>query len=219
MTELGEWASKKNRKLDGSKILEGWKEQWAITVNRKLEADGFEERIDHRSNDEQGKFEKALIHEGKLISGIRRKLKLNKGTEVEDYIDRNPEATAYYKAIVDENNLRHEYNRRLDILKDENGKISDADKKLLDRDYIQNSQLPDTEEKEQRDRDRQKQNTTFKSSYDKSDFEKWVEEVEQQPEREYFDDAEPDYEDIELEPPDLEPPRPRTGQDRAVIDA
>ena len=62
--EMGE----KCRELDAIKtgsveILE-WRKQWSVICNRELEAAGFSERVDHRSNEDRGMEELPTVHVG-----------------------------------------------------------------------------------------------------------------------------------------------------------
>ncbi|MCD8217391.1 MAG: MobA/MobL family protein [Clostridiales bacterium] len=58
LDENGKWLSKSRENA------EKWRASWAETVNRYLEKNGFEERIDHRSNAERGLEEIPSIHIG-----------------------------------------------------------------------------------------------------------------------------------------------------------
>lgn len=110
MTEQGEWAKNKNRSLNAPKVLENFKKQWAIAVNAKLGACGFSNVISFESYAKQGSKKIAQIHEGKLISGLRKRAKKGK---ISDYID-DPKAAKHYQEVIDENDLRREHNRKLD---------------------------------------------------------------------------------------------------------
>lgn len=50
---MGEGFGKKEREWNGADKLEGWRARWAEHVNRELERDGHEARVDHRRLDVQ----------------------------------------------------------------------------------------------------------------------------------------------------------------------
>ena len=50
-----------------------WRSAWADTVNRALERNGIEERIDHRSHAERGLDEQPTVHEGVEARAMERK--------------------------------------------------------------------------------------------------------------------------------------------------
>ena len=50
-----------------------WRSAWADTVNRVLERNGIEERIDHRSHSERGLDEQPTVHEGVEARAMERK--------------------------------------------------------------------------------------------------------------------------------------------------
>ena len=50
-----------------------WREAWAGAVNRALEKEGLEERIDHRSHAERGLDEQPTIHEGVIARSMEAK--------------------------------------------------------------------------------------------------------------------------------------------------
>ena len=53
--------------------LKAWREAWADTVNRALERNRIEERIDHRSHAERGLDEQPTVHEGVEARAMERK--------------------------------------------------------------------------------------------------------------------------------------------------
>lgn len=107
MNKAGKWIAK-NDKLNKPSVLKKFKKRWELAVNRKLEACGFDERIDFRSYKEQGSDKLAQKHEGKKISGLRKK-----DGKVSDYIE-DETAAEHYQQVIDENDLRREHNKRID---------------------------------------------------------------------------------------------------------
>ncbi|MDU7535688.1 MAG: MobQ family relaxase [Peptostreptococcaceae bacterium] len=71
----GNYKSKKVDVVDWNRkeTLERWRENWAKTVNKKLEKYGHEERIDHRSYEEQGINKIPTKHEGVIARQIDKR--------------------------------------------------------------------------------------------------------------------------------------------------
>lgn len=71
----GRWKSRKVNTVDWNSRdnAEKWRASWADTVNRYLEKNGFEERIDHRSNVERGLEEIPSIHMGPAACAMEKK--------------------------------------------------------------------------------------------------------------------------------------------------
>ncbi|NMB64039.1 MAG: MobA/MobL family protein [Spirochaetes bacterium] len=63
----------KNRDWDKKENATMWREQWANHANKALEKAGFQERIDHRSYEEQGIDKVPTIHLGKTSSEMQKK--------------------------------------------------------------------------------------------------------------------------------------------------
>lgn len=73
--ETGDFATKKNRdfnKENSSETVQKWREDFADMTNRHLEQIGSLERVDHRSNVEQGITLEATAHEGSAVTKLRR---------------------------------------------------------------------------------------------------------------------------------------------------
>jgi hypothetical protein len=73
--ETGDFAAKKNRdfnKENSSETVQKWCEDFADMTNRHLEQIGSLERVDHRSNVEQGIALEATAHEGSAVTKLRR---------------------------------------------------------------------------------------------------------------------------------------------------
>ncbi len=71
----GRWKSRKVNTVDWSnpENAERWRVSWAETVNRYLEQNGIEERIDHRSNAARGLDEIPSIHMGPAACAMKKK--------------------------------------------------------------------------------------------------------------------------------------------------
>ncbi|MCC8164338.1 MAG: MobA/MobL family protein, partial [Lachnospiraceae bacterium] len=71
----GRWKSRKVNTVDWSnpENAERWRASWAETVNRHLEQNGIEERIDHRSNAARGLDEIPSIHMGPAACAMEKK--------------------------------------------------------------------------------------------------------------------------------------------------
>jgi ATP-dependent exoDNAse (exonuclease V) alpha subunit len=74
MREIGPegFSAKKNREWNKPELLERWREEWAVQSNRALERAGREERIDHRSLQEQGVERLPQVHLGPHASALER---------------------------------------------------------------------------------------------------------------------------------------------------
>jgi hypothetical protein len=74
MREMGPegFSAKKNREWNKPELLERWREEWAVQSNRALERAGREERIDHRSLQEQGVERQPQVHLGPHASALER---------------------------------------------------------------------------------------------------------------------------------------------------
>ena len=66
-----------------------WRAAWADEVNLCLEQKGLEERIDHRSFDEQGKDEQPTIHEGVAARAMEKKGFISEQCELNRQIKRD----------------------------------------------------------------------------------------------------------------------------------
>jgi len=75
---------KKNRDWDSKQLLRNWREQWAIHVNRALEAAGNQARVDHRSLEAQGSERISTTHRGP--SKKQKTAKATKNPFVKGYV-------------------------------------------------------------------------------------------------------------------------------------
>lgn len=66
----------KNRNWDKRETLEEWRENWGNTINKYLELEGIEKRVDHRSYKKQGIEKIPQKHEGHKVTALKRKGKL-----------------------------------------------------------------------------------------------------------------------------------------------
>lgn len=64
---------KKNRDWNEHDLVEKWREAWEEVVNARLKEIGDKERIDHRSNEDQGKRTEPTKHEGKVATWLYRR--------------------------------------------------------------------------------------------------------------------------------------------------
>ncbi len=60
----------KNRAWNKDELLEHWRERWAYYQNRALEKHGFEERVDHRSLEDQGIDREPTTHLGPQVQAM-----------------------------------------------------------------------------------------------------------------------------------------------------
>lgn len=84
----GEYKSRKVEVMDWNKkeTLENWREDWSKTVNKTMEREGLNERIDHRSYKEQGIDKLPTIHLGKTSNEMQKKGKENPRVELNEQI-------------------------------------------------------------------------------------------------------------------------------------
>lgn len=109
----GEWKSHKVDLNDWNKTetLERWRENWAKEVNRELERNGHETRIDHRSLDSQGTDRTPQIHEGK--ARIIQKKEQRRGKTVElDRSQKNREIKERNAEAAEAKKLQAELRKR-----------------------------------------------------------------------------------------------------------
>lgn len=62
----------KNRVWNDRSNINVWREEWAKSVNQGLELNGIEERVDHRSYEEQGIDRLPTVHMGKTATALER---------------------------------------------------------------------------------------------------------------------------------------------------
>lgn len=67
------FAKKKNRDWNNVKHIERWRKNWAVTLNDAFEAEGLEQRFDHRSYERQGVDFIPQLKEGKIATAMKRK--------------------------------------------------------------------------------------------------------------------------------------------------
>jgi hypothetical protein len=77
-----------------------WRETWADAVNRSLERNGFDERVDHRSFAEQGRDEQPTIHEGVIARALEAKGIVSDRCELNRQIKRDNALLREIKAQV-----------------------------------------------------------------------------------------------------------------------
>lgn len=112
MREIGSegFLAKKNREWNKPEMLERWREDWAFQSNRALERAGLEERIDHRSLDEQGADRLPQVHLGPHSAALeKRGIETVKG-------DHNRAVAEHNATVVDLEKAREE-KRRLEAEK------------------------------------------------------------------------------------------------------
>ena len=66
------WAKNKNRDWHQTEMIEEWREAWADHQNRELERIGSDERVDHRSLEDQGVLREPQKHLGPIATEIER---------------------------------------------------------------------------------------------------------------------------------------------------
>lgn len=69
----GETFGKKNRDWNDKELYISTREAWAEKINKRYEQKGINERVDHRSYDEQGVDKIPTVHMGKTATKIERK--------------------------------------------------------------------------------------------------------------------------------------------------
>ena len=87
------------------------RETWANFANHALEKAGYEQRIDHRSYEEQANGLQATVHEGTKVTQLRRQ---GIGTEISRYNDKVKQHNAQYlnqKEQQKETTLQRGFNR------------------------------------------------------------------------------------------------------------
>lgn len=104
---------KKNREWNDKEVLEGWREQWANHANRALSKEGFTERIDHRSFEEQGIEKIPQIHVGVHASAMEKKgIETERGSlnrEIKEFNNKQVVELNEYKEL--RSKLQDEINR------------------------------------------------------------------------------------------------------------
>jgi len=88
---------KKNRDWNDTARLESWRENWAKVCNERLQQKGLNERIDHRSLEDQGLERTPTIHVGRSVvkQGWNNKI-------IEDNEKYKPQAVAEYMNELNE---------------------------------------------------------------------------------------------------------------------
>ena len=67
----------KNRQWNNRKLVVQWREGWAIAVNQMLEAEGFSQRVDHRSLKDRGIDRLPGCHLGAAAAAMERRGQLS----------------------------------------------------------------------------------------------------------------------------------------------
>ena len=71
--EADGFAKTKNRNWNKKETLQAWREGWAEAINRALERQNCQERVDHRTLTEQGVFREASQHLGPAVTAMERR--------------------------------------------------------------------------------------------------------------------------------------------------
>lgn len=95
---------------DNKENLELWREEWANYINKSLERNGVNERVDHRSYLEQGVEKVATKHEGYVVRKMEGK---GKETEIGNY----------NKKVKEQNKMIELINKQLKIYKKQKGEF------------------------------------------------------------------------------------------------
>jgi hypothetical protein len=98
ITSMG-FCSFKDRSWNRKDKLFELREKWAAIQNRHFEQTGREERVDHRSYQEQGITRVPEKHEGKAVSAIRRKIEDGRRQDSTSLIDLNNEIRRLNKQL------------------------------------------------------------------------------------------------------------------------
>ncbi|KAB8333599.1 hypothetical protein SD80_012440 [Scytonema tolypothrichoides VB-61278] len=69
----GDRFGNKERKWNAKQQLQEWREKWAEYLNRHLEQNGYQQRVDHRSYEAQGIDRIPQLHEGRSVTALRDK--------------------------------------------------------------------------------------------------------------------------------------------------
>jgi len=110
----------KNRDWNDTARLEGWRENWADVCNEQLKQKGLNERIDHRSLEDQGLERTPTIHVGRSVvkemwnEDIIKSNEKYKPQAVAEFMNELNEGYSILKNhISDVNSENHEYERKL----------------------------------------------------------------------------------------------------------
>ena len=87
----GDSFGKKVREWNDKSLFESWREQWALTSNRHLALNGFDQRIDHRSYEEQGIALEPTLHRGCVVEHSREPENLDRYQKAQEIQKRNLE--------------------------------------------------------------------------------------------------------------------------------
>lgn len=97
----------KNRAWNKTSLLDAWREQWAVHVNRALESAGFEPTWDHRTLEEQGIDRIPQVHLGQAVLEMEsRGIQTQKGQRALEIAEGNRHIEELQK-----NEIRHEQQR------------------------------------------------------------------------------------------------------------
>lgn len=120
--------TKKNRDWDKKESLEDWRKNWAEVVNKYLEKNQINERIDHRSYKEQGIEKIPTIHLGVEAHQMEKKgIETYKGNINREITERNEILKQNVIEISQLRKLKDSYNKDNDIEK-RNEKLLNASK-------------------------------------------------------------------------------------------
>lgn len=99
---------KKNREWNERDLHNQWREEWANYANRELERIGSQERIDHRSLEEQGIDREPQIHVGPVANAMEKRNK--------DFLSERGEEN---RKIIELNKYREQQQRQIEEYKKE----------------------------------------------------------------------------------------------------
>lgn len=149
----GNYKSKKVDAVDWNRkeTLERWRENWAKIVNKQLEKYGHEERIDHRSYEEQGINQIPTKHEGVIARQIDKRggtsikmlenEKIRKENEIIEGIDMEIEQL---------NKIQQLQKQEIETLREEENKLLSKERAQKDE-QMKDGEKPKNEETRDRD--------------------------------------------------------------------
>lgn len=124
----GQYKSKKieTTNWNSKEFLQSYREDWANKINQKLKELGINQRVDHRSYEEQGIEKTPTIHEGATARNMERKGKVSDRMEIN-------------RKIKDINEKINQYNIEVQKLKDETIKLNNSFKPKDELITVQNN--------------------------------------------------------------------------------
>lgn len=103
---------KKDRTWNDKELLKTWRYDWSQTVNNKLQRNGFEQRIDHRTLIEQGINREPQIHLGKIATAMERNGKESERGNINREIEQRNNIGISSQHVMDGiNNARKQYEK------------------------------------------------------------------------------------------------------------